>query len=532
MVNARKDFFARFAVVLLAVAVLTAGAWNRGAEYDEQYTMFLTAGAARPIWPDTAFPASLVRNIQSGHAGFAAIAHDLRRTDVHPPLYFWAVALWRFVAGDGLFTARLLSVGCGLGAVAAVGAIARRSGIPPALAMLLTLGCYGFAYTSGIARGFALAQMLTLAGVACALGGRGVRRGLLTGTLFGAALLANYLALFVGAAVLATIGWSGLTMRLRTGNLLPLPPPSRGNGEVVSPAPCRRAPRSTPTGTVLPLFAGFAPFLLIAVWFYLAQRNSRTSQFAPFELLPALARLARYTAGNLCGGLPLYTPDALRPTVTTLLALGIIGLIGLALRRWPNIATSQARGLFAAAAVAPPLGLLALGIIFDNTPIELRYLSFATPFIALLLAGAIHAAPRKRLILGVVLTIQVASVAGLILRSETMQPARATAAGAAELAEGGVVLIPRGNDGVGVVGAFATEAPPNLLLLVIGPNETPANIRARAAPFRRVVLALMARDRDSQAAVPAMRAAFLAPEWHAVATRIDVEVWERNSETE
>ena len=41
------------------------------------------------------------------------------------------------------------------------------------------------------------------------------------------------------------------------------------------------------------------------------------------------------------------------------------------------------------AAAAPPLGLLLLGFVFDNAPIELRYLAFATPFIGLLLAAAL-----------------------------------------------------------------------------------------------------------------------------------------------
>ena len=42
--------------------------------------------------------------------------------------------------------------------------------------------------------------------------------------------------------------------------------------------------------------------------------------------------------------------------------------------------------LMLAAAVAPPIGLLLLGAVFNNTPIELRYLSFGLPFVALLLA--------------------------------------------------------------------------------------------------------------------------------------------------
>ena len=38
-------------VLLVAALLLTAVAWLRGAEYDEQYTLFLTGGVARPIWP-------------------------------------------------------------------------------------------------------------------------------------------------------------------------------------------------------------------------------------------------------------------------------------------------------------------------------------------------------------------------------------------------------------------------------------------------------------------------------------------------
>ena len=117
-------------VMLLAALVLTAAAWLRGAEYDEQYTLFLTAGTARPVWPDTVFPAGLVASVQSGHASLAGIARDLRATDVHPPLYFWAAALWRTVFGPGLFAVRMLSVLCGLVSLGLVGLIARRCRIP------------------------------------------------------------------------------------------------------------------------------------------------------------------------------------------------------------------------------------------------------------------------------------------------------------------------------------------------------------------------------------------------------------------
>ncbi len=479
--------------------MLTAVAWNRGAEYDEQYTLFLTAGTARPVWPDTAFPAGLVLQTQTGHAGFAAIASDLRRTDVHPPLYFWAAAAWRWAFGGGLFAVRMLSVCFGLGSLAAVGVIARRSGIVPWLAMLLTLGCYGFAYTAGIARGFALAEMLLLWGIACSLAGR---RGL-AGALFGAAVLANYLAVFVALAALC---WRGPTKSVIPGHdgvgrpsLLGLT--HKGWGGL-------RPPQASLACITL------SPFLIVAFWFFIAQKGSRTGQFPPFALFPALGRIARYGAANLTGGLPLYVSDTARPLVTAILAIGLC-LLGFRARR--------SRGLLLTTAIATPLGLLALGAMFDNTPIELRYLSFSIPFAALLVTGAVH---RRSWMLATVLTVQTLSIAGLIARPETMQPAKATATAAAT-ADAEIVVLPRGNDGIGIVGAFAREAPASMKLLVIAAGETPEAIRARAARYHRIVLAPIAVDTDSQAAVPAMQAAFSAPGWRPIAFGSNVILYER-----
>ena len=162
-----------------------------------------------------------MRALQAGHASLIAIARDLRTTDVHPPLYFWAVALWRRLVGSGLvgsglfgsglfgsglLAARLLSVVCGVAALAAVGVVARRTGVPAVPAMLLTLGCYGFAYTGAVARGFALAQAMTLCGVATLLSGGGRRRSMVGGMLLGAATFANYLAVFVAAVAVVAAG--------------------------------------------------------------------------------------------------------------------------------------------------------------------------------------------------------------------------------------------------------------------------------------------------------------------------------------
>ena len=506
-----------FGVLLLGASVLSAAAWLRGAEYDEQYTLFLTAGMARPDWPETVFPAGLVAAFEAGHAGFAGIARDLRATDVHPPLYFWAVSVWREALGPGLFTARLFSVLCGVVSLALTGRIARQCGVRPALAMLVTLGCYAFVYTNAIARGFAPAEMLTLAGVTLLLG----RRAVAAGVMLGAACGCNYLAVFVAAAV------------------------------VVSARAWRAVPASV-------------PFLALDAWFFAAQHGSRPDQFPPFALGPSLLRLAEYQVAAVFGGLPLYFDGWMRLAVGVAVGLAAAGLAAGIAAAKPWAGGSGVR-LVLAAAAAPPVGLLLLGAVFDNTPIELRYLSFGLPFVGILVAfGAtpryaqhpvmptqvgIHVScllKRRRgwrayarhdggagraygsylTVVGIriLLALQTASIAGLLLSPRTMQPARTAAAEAASLAGDGVVLLPRGNDGVGIPGAFGIEAPPALPLLLIRPGDPVAE---KIAPWRRAVVVTVAQDRDSTATLPVLRAALSATDWRRVAIGSRVEVYER-----
>ena len=401
---------------------------------------------------------------------------------------------------------RLLSVLCALAALVAVGAIAREAALPQALAMLLTAGCYGFAYTGTVARGFALAQALTLLGVLIVL--RAARRerwrtALRGGLLLGAATLTNYLSAFEGVAALL---W-----------LL---------------AACWRRPSLWVAGGL-----GFAAFLPADLWFFLAQRGSRDGQFPPFQLGAGLARLAEYAVANLFGGLPLYVGGAARVGVEAALATAALGLAVMVACRWRLLAR-DARWLLLGGVLAPPLGLVALGAAFDNTPIELRYLCFATPFAGLLLAGALGAgdfplsrlreragvrvppapltptlSPRKRgwrggYVAAGVLLLQALATLGLILRPETMQPARRLARQAAALAgAGGVIVLPRGNDGVGAVAPFLAELPDSARVLLVPGTETPATLRARVPPGT-VVLVLTDRDRASAAALDVMRAAF------------------------
>ena len=488
------------ALLLLAAGLLVGTVSQRGAEYDEQYTRLLIAGTPRPVWPTTVMTVGEIHRMQAGQAGAGQILHDLRRTDVHPPLYFWAAAAWQRWAGPDLARLRALSVIFSLGALAMVGCIARSARISAPWAMAFTLGCYGFAYTAGIARGFALAQCLTLAGVALLL--HAERRpnpavALLGGLALGAATLTNYLAVFVAGAALLWL-------------LLRQP----------------RAPRLW-----LAAGLGFAAFLPADLWFFLAQRGSRDGQFPAFDLTHSVALLGRFGAGALFGGLPLYVRGTAQLVVSGALGGLLAALLALIVWRWRGLARPGARMLLAMGALAPPLGLLGLGLIFNATPIELRYLAFAVPFVALLLAGSLATLPRRLAtgIGGLILLVQAASLAGMFTRAETMQPGRAVARAAASAAwPNGMVLVPHGNDGVGIVGAFASEAPGWLPILVVRPGDSASQIRIHAGAYRRVVLALLGQDDASRATIPIMRAAFAhQPCWRLAASGAKVEAYDR-----
>lgn len=495
------------AVLALAAAVLAATAARRGAEYDEGYTVFLASGTPRPDWPATPFLAGDQRAPFRGSSDAGQIARDLRETDVHPPLYFWAAEYWRRAVGPGLFELRLLSVTCGVAALALVAGIAALSGAPPLAAMALTLGCYGFAYTAVIARGFALAQALTLAGALALLlaerSGRGAgwaKSGwaLGGGLLLGLATFTNYLAVFVAGAAL-------LWLMLRS---------------------WRRPLAWLAAGL------GFAAALPADLWFFAAQRGSRDGQFPPFHLLSALERLAQYAAGSVFGGLPLYVDGAARTALGGALALMLLALCALVAWRWRRIATPGPRLLFAMAAAAPPVGLILLGLVFDNTPIELRYLAFAMPFFALLLAGALASLAPGRWLAAGVLAVQAAALAGLATMPQTMQPQEAATRRAAELAGAdGLVLAPRGNDGVGIVGAVLQSAPDTLRLLVAPKGITEEEVRARAGAAPRVAIALLGLDADSRATLPTLDAAFAAqPCWRETAREALVVAYARQPE--
>lgn len=462
-------------VLLLAAVVLTGAATLRGIEHDEIYSVFVTGGIARPAWPDTVFSPAEARKPFLVQTGAADTARLLRETDVHPPLYFWALGAWRGLAGDGLFALRGLSVLFALAAILAWMVAAWRAALPPLAVGLATTLAYGFGYTGHVARGFALAHLLIAITVLAALEAqRGATRigtaaawAALAGLAAGFASFTNYLAVFPAAAVLAWMalavpGWS---RRLR-----------------------------------IALTAGL-PFLVVlggALYFFLAQRESRTGQFDPFSLLPSVQRLAKFNAANLFGGLPLYVEGALSGVVGGALAVLLLAVVLAVACAWRRL--GPARWLWLGGALAPSAGLLALGAAFGNNPIELRYIAFAAPFAAALIGAAAAAwartAPRLAAAgLAVVLAVQAAGTLGMALHPATQQPFRhALAALAPYLGERSVMLVPFADDGVGITGSLLREAPPHQKMLVLR-LDAAAAAADRAAGFSRAVLVGLG-DRD------------------------------------
>jgi len=323
-------------VLLLASWSLIAIAYLRPPEYDEAYSIFLTAGDPRPAWPSSPFHPQDVRHFYAGRTSLPAIGQNLRAGDVHPPLYFWVLNLWRQDFGPGWFTARLLSVLLALATLATLAQAAKLAGAPVIPCLLITLFAYAFAYTSTIARNFALAQFLDTLGLTLTLATLktgGWRLKTVAGLCFGAASFTNYLAIFTP---LATLFW--LTTRHASG---------------------RKPARLTTDHW--PLTTSFLVFLPLDLYFFAAQHASRTGQFAAFRPVPALALIAKDSGAAIFGGLPLYAAPFTTPAAAALLIFFLACL-----------PFTKPAALFTLTALATPAGLFLLGLMFNNTPIEIR----------------------------------------------------------------------------------------------------------------------------------------------------------------
>jgi hypothetical protein len=465
------------ATLLLALTLLIFIAHHRPPEYDEAYSIFLTAGYPRPSWPTGIFTPAQVQNRFAGATSLTDIAHNLRSLDVHPPLYFWTLEYWRRLLGPAWFTARLLSVLFATASLAVLASIARAEKIPIIPALLICLLSYGFAYTSCVARGFALAQLLNLLGLALILETRHGRESghprlsyFLSGLAFSAASFTNDLAIFTALGVIAT---ETIKPRHPSGAF---PTALRAAGTF------RPFAREGGHPRLIHFLLGLATFLPFDLYFFTAQHASRLGQFAEFSLPHALTLLAKDQAAALYGGLPLYAGHFANIIIAALAVLT-------AIITWHLL---KRRSHYLLIAAATPLGLITLGLIFHNTPIEIRYCAFSLPYLALALSQALPSKIRNTL-----LTIQTAAIAGLALAPATMQP-QGLAAHA--IPPGSLAIIPIGNDGVGIPGPFIAAAAPNQQILIISTPKLPTLEQAPS-----ITLAWLPIDNQSKLLLPPLK---------------------------
>lgn len=147
---------------IVAATVLGAlvAAWihiqSEGIWYDEAITLLTTSGHAIPDWSQGMQQFKPTGNL-------IKILSDLYHYDVHPPLYFWILALWRLLLGSSLEVARWLSAGFTAAALIALYRYASRLGArwPCIPVMIYAVSAVGLRYAYN-ARPYAMAAYLVV----------------------------------------------------------------------------------------------------------------------------------------------------------------------------------------------------------------------------------------------------------------------------------------------------------------------------------------------------------------------------------
>jgi hypothetical protein len=94
---------------LLIVAALVfslPGIFHRSIWYDEAITLVSMAHQDTTAWPRGPRPAAEYKKNFEGHLSLPQIANALKKSDIHPPLYFWSLSKWRQLFGPSLESAR------------------------------------------------------------------------------------------------------------------------------------------------------------------------------------------------------------------------------------------------------------------------------------------------------------------------------------------------------------------------------------------------------------------------------------------
>jgi hypothetical protein len=184
-----------YATILISTLLALVHEFRSSIWYDEAITLLTVSGHAGLNWP---------LGLEQFHpsANFSQILRELYQQDVHPPLYFWVLALWRVLLGGTLEIARGLSVVFTIGTLWMIYRYAIELELQwPALPSLLyALSAVGLRYAYN-ARPYAMASfliVLTLWTARRASRWTGICAAACVATHYFAALLVVPLLLFEG----------------------------------------------------------------------------------------------------------------------------------------------------------------------------------------------------------------------------------------------------------------------------------------------------------------------------------------------
>ena len=484
------------AIIGVAACLASLAALRRSFELDEGYTYLILNGQPRITWPSGVFTRAAIAHWFAGTSPLSRIAADLRTYDVHPPLWFDVEEAWRHVVGPGLLAARLLSVAFMVASLLLVARVARRCRAPVAPTLALTAFSYAVLYTGATVRMYPFANMLLLAGTLALLRVLGQPEASASSRRLWAAL-------------------AGLAFGLGTAAHLFVVLPALAIGATAAAALIARRR----VAEVLIVAVAAAPPIGWAACFYLVQRT-HDWQFPPFGIAGMVARTAQDYAAALFGGTPLYVPHALMLPVTALLGGLLLLALAVAALGARRMASDAPGRIVLAGTLALPAALFAVAAAVGRETVELRYLIYGLPFLAMFLARGWRTQrllPRRAcgLLAAAFVAAQVIGAAAMPFAHITQQAARpAIHQIGRRWQPGSILLLPEADDTSGMTLDDAYEAPPGWPMLLLRRDADPA-VLLRAVAGRPRVFVILIADAAGTAAIGRALGILTAAGWRS-----------------
>lgn len=464
-------------LIVVSAAVRLPGLMHRAIWGDEAITLMETAGHPLPAWPTTPTAAGVVQHeIFEGSPNLRDLVDDLGTTDVHPPMYYWCLSLWRRWLGFSLETARAFSLVCSVAAVIALYLLLRIGKFPHPLTPTAIYALSSISVHSGqTARDYAMASMWVMLGALFAWlsagpSGDHARRRAVYGVAMaiccGFAFYTNYLALFPSGAILA---WFLVCTWSRSWTLA-----------VLSPA------------------------LSVAIWLTLLPVLSRQLGARPEYSLGfrgAMRELQTLLRSNvhIIAAPSRFEGSGPQVVFVALLFVALLGITGFQLVRHRSEVPRRLLWLGVILAVVPSVGMFSMNVASNKHLDMPRYVMLAAPFLAVVLAYGVSSLRSSLRYAGAVLLLLLLSSQLLAINwgSETTasQPGGRLRSLArlvdASSSPPHLVMVSRGVDyGRGPQGALIYELHPETMVVSVANDGTLNQLPPEVKQYADLWLAL------------------------------------------